>query len=523
MTLDRSSLTAGFLKRELQAGVSVEKLLILVAALVSLLIDQSFGGMYGAFQNDVAGALGASADEQPWFSIGYNTFYYVTILLSPWLIGRFGRRQVFGVGHFGFAVLTLYLATSSSMAGFFIGRCFQGLAQGTFFVSSVLTVLTLFPPKLRGTVFSVFAVTSLSGAASGAFVGGWFRDNADWRDAFVTYAVFAIFAFSIIWTLLEAPPGKKTMPFDLIGVVFAFAAFFFFQYASSFGERRDWLAAPDIVLSIFLTAIGFAGFIWRELYEDRCGFIQLSLFNIRNLSVASVLGFGLGVPLLGANNFLQYAQASLGFPPALAGALLAMRIPAILIVAPTVVLLVNADKIDVKVPVALGFIFVPMSYAMLAIQTTSESSFGTFAFALVLSGIGFACLFSPIANVMIRSLPDDVKSEGIAIFKLVLLLGGSVATTGLGAVYDRSFAGLDSLLAGEASLRHFIQVGLSHPSSQVLALVAQQATVLAYSQNSMVVAISSLVNLPLVVLLRKPGAVALGKPSLQSPSPVKRP
>jgi hypothetical protein len=74
---------------------------------------------------------------------------------------------------------------------------------------------------------------------------------------------------------------------------------------------------------------------------------------------------------------------------------------------------VNADKIDVRVPVAVGFLIVPASYALLAMQTTSQSEFATFAPAIVLSGAGFACLFSPIANVMVRSLPEEVRAEGI--------------------------------------------------------------------------------------------------------------
>jgi hypothetical protein len=123
---------------------------------------------------------------------------------------------------------------------------------------------------------------------------------------------------------------------------------------------------------------------------------------------------------------------------------------------------------------------------------------------MVLSGAGFACLFSPIANVIVRSLPQDVSSEGIGIFKLALLLGGSIATTALGVVYDHSYAGFSSLLTGEASLRHFTQTGITHPSSAVLALVAQQAAVLAFADNSQVVSLVSIINLPLVLLLKRP-------------------
>jgi DHA2 family multidrug resistance protein len=508
MLLARPAAVRPFLQTELAEGVSYGKILVMFAALVSLFVDQSFGGVYQSIQSYAGGSLGASADELPWTSIGYNTFYYVFILLTPWLVNRFGRKGVFGVGHLTFGGLSLYLATTTSLHGFMLGRCFQGLAQGTFFVCSVVTVLTLFPAKLRGIAFSIFSVISLSGAASGTFIGGWFIDHAYWRGAFVLYALFATFAGLVIATLLEAPGAKKTARFDVPGIMFAFAAFFGFHYVLSFGERRDWFWSPDIMAFSLVSAAGFAGFIWRELCEDRCGFIQLRLFHIRNLAVASVLGFGLGVPLFGANLFVQYTQTILGFPPSAAGALLTLRILAIAFVAPAAVLLVNADKIDGRVPVAIGFVLVPISYAMLALQTTPESDFTTFALAIVISGAGFACLFSPIANVMVRSLPEDVRAEGVAIFKLVLLLGGSVATTALSVVYDHSFAFFQSLLAGQATLRHFAHLGIMRPSASLLAVVAQQAQVLAYADSSKVVALATLINLPLVALLRKPTPTA---------------
>jgi len=493
-----------FLRIELAEGITLAKLIVMSAALVSLFVDQSFGGVYQAIQSYIGGTLGASADELPWTSIGYNTFYYVVILLTPWLIGRFGRKVVFGGGHLIFGALSLYLALANSLHGFMIGRCFQGLAQGTFFVCSVATVLTIFPVKYRGIAFSIFSVTSLSGAASGTFIGGWFIDHAYWRGAMALYALFATYAGLIIALLLEAPVPKPGCRFDFPGLLFALPAFFGLQYMLSFGERRDWLWSPDVVALGIVFVLGLAGFIWRELCEDRCGFIQLRLFNIRNLAVASVLGFGLGIPLFGAGLFVQYAQTILAFPPSTAGAILTLRILAIVFVAPAAVLLVNADRIDVRIPVAIGFVLVPISYALIALQTTPESEFGTFTLAVVLSGAGFACLFSPIANVMVRSLPEEVRLEGIALFKIVLLLGGSIATTALAVIYDHSLAAYQTLLAGEATLRHFAQLGIMRPGPALLNAAAQQAAVLAYADNSKVVALATLVNLPLVILLRKP-------------------
>ena len=77
------------------------------------------------------------------------------------------RKPVFGFGHLTFAALTLYLATTLSLSGFMVGRCFQGMAQGTFFVCAVATVLTLFPLKLRGVAFSFFRLPRSQGRRPG--------------------------------------------------------------------------------------------------------------------------------------------------------------------------------------------------------------------------------------------------------------------------------------------------------------------------------------------------------------------
>ena len=503
-----NSLT-GEIKQELATQVApditVGKLLVMGAALISLYVDQSFGGAYGTIQNYAAGSLGMSVDELSWATIGYNACYWPVLLLTPWLIGRFGRRSVFGVGHALFALMSLYLALTASMHGFMIGRCLQGFAQGTFFVCSVATVLTLFPPKYRGIAFAIFSVTSLSGAASGSFLGGWFIDHEYWRGVFALYAAFTLFAGAIVSTLLEAPGPQKQVRSDWTGVAIFFLACFGFNYVAAYGERRDWFADGWIVANACLFVVAMTTFVLHELRLGEKAFIRLNLFGTGNLAVGSALGFGLGAPLFGANEFLVYAQTQLGLPPSTAGGLLLLRIVAIVFVAPTAVLLVNAGKIDVKIPVALGFIFVPASYALLSMQTTYASNFWTFAFALVLSGAGFACLFSPIANVTVRSLPPPLSPQGIAIFKLMLLLGGTIGSTALTVIYDHSYASFLSLLAGHATMHHLAQIGApAVPPGAFSALVKAQAAVLAYADNSKWVAISALFNIPLIFLLKPP-------------------
>ena len=367
-------------------------------------------------------------------------------------------------------------------------------------------MLTLFPPKYRGITFSIFSVTSLSAAASGSFVGGWFIDHEYWRGALALYGVLATIAGVIVALLLQAPAPDRTAPHDWRGVELVFVAFFGYQFVAAFGERRDWFGDESIVSFALLGVAGFVAFVFWELRRGEGSFIKLGLFSTGNLAVGSILGFCLGSPLFGANTFLQYAQSVLGFPPSTAGALLTLRIIAVVVVAPTAVMLVSFDKIDVKVPVAIGFALVPLSYGMLALQTTYVSHFWVFGAALIISGAGFACLFSPVANVTIRSLPQAQASQGIAIFKMSLLIGGSIASTALGVLYDHDFASYQSLLRGGASLAHLQDVGTTIAPVAYAGLVSAQASVLAFADNSKWIALTSVLALPLVLFLKKPPA-----------------
>jgi len=145
--------TAPWWKVELAPQVTVGKLIVMVAALISLYIDQSFGGAYSSIMTYAGGTLSASSDEISWTNVTYNACYYTMLLFTPWLIRRYSRRVVFGGGHLLFAIFSIYLALTSWLNGFIVVRGFEGLAQGTFFVSSVATVLTLFPRKYSSYAF----------------------------------------------------------------------------------------------------------------------------------------------------------------------------------------------------------------------------------------------------------------------------------------------------------------------------------------------------------------------------------
>jgi DHA2 family multidrug resistance protein len=479
---------------------------VTTACLISVFLDQSANVMVQTATPYMQGTLGASADEGPWLTITYSTMYYLSLIASAFMIQRFGRRRVWVIGHGTFAIASLGCALTPDFHGVVLWRALQGAGQGTFFVCAVMTILRVFPPQIAFIGFAVFASTSLAGPAAGPAIGGWFVDENAWQWLFVLQAGLAIIASLIVAGVLRDPPETAPRPeFDPLGLALAFFHYFTFHYLAQFGERRDWFENGQIRWIGLAFGAATSAFIWWELFGTNHPFIKMRLFENHNLRYGALLGFVLGVPLFGASVFLQYLQTAVGFSPSLAGALLAVRIFAILAFVPFVAYSLGKRLIDPRYMIVTGFVLVGVSYWLQFLTTTSESDFGTFVSSVLISGAGFALLFSPIASTVLTSIPPADFTRGVAIFKLTLTTGGAVASTALGVIVDHRSAYHLAHLAGSVSSASAAVATFAPAGPRVLTqLVTQQSAVLAYADTALYTAVLVVCVAPLAIVLRPP-------------------
>jgi DHA2 family multidrug resistance protein len=457
------------------------------------------------------GTAGASVDEGTWLAISYNTCYYLSLIASPWMIARFARRPVWIGGHALFASACLAIAVSqNSLDGMVVFRALQGLGQGTFFVCAVMTVLTVFPPAIRFVGFAIFATTSLSGPAAASAIGGFFVDTNNWTLAFVTIALLATVASGLVAFALRDPPPSDDVPrLDALGILLALVHYFTYHYVTQYGERRDWFGDPAIATMSAIFALATLAFVTREL-RGRSPFIPVALLGMsHNLRWGAFLGFVLGVPLFGANVFLQYLEAQLDFTPTLAGEELLLRITTIVLVVPFVAYGLSRRLVDPRAMIIVGFLLVAGSYWLEFIGTTATADFGTFVVVFVTQGAGFSLLFSPIVATVLTSLPQEDLTRGVAIFKLSLMTGGSFAATTLGVIVDHRAALHQAQIAGAMTLanpaiRSYLRSGGN--AAELPALAAAQSQILAYADVALYTAILVLCVAPLAFALHPPRA-----------------
>jgi DHA2 family multidrug resistance protein len=218
-----------------------------------------------------------------------------------------------------------------------------------------------------------------------------------------------------------------------------------------------------------------------------------------------LLGVGLGFPLYAATVFVNFTQGILQFTPTLAGELLAIRVLTIVVCAPISALLNSFAIVNTRILIATGFLCTAASYAALGVGATTGSDFRTFIGPILLSGVGFAGIFSPLVFSTVAAVGQAQSKSTTAFLRLAFVLGGSIGNAALGVIMDHREAQHWSDLAGSIVLSRPVvtEYVLAHSGGvhTLAGMVNAQATTLAFADAAYVTALVTLLFLPLVLFV----------------------
>jgi DHA2 family multidrug resistance protein len=351
------------------------------------------------------------------------------------------------------------------------------------------------------------------GPALGPVLGGWITDNFNWHWIFYINLPVGIVAGALIWFFLRNPSEPQNKRLDWIGLGLLAVGLGSMQYVLDQGQQYDWFDDANIRLFSVLAVAGLGAFVWWTL-RSAIPVVDLRVLRLRQVAAGSVLGAVLGVSLYGSILVLpQYLQNSLGFTATLSGMTILVRAAAIMLFTPITAALAGRGTIDVRVSTALGFVLLAVSNWVLAGITTPQSDFGTFIFALILSGIGLSQIFVPLSIAVLGGVPDKEVPSTSAFFNLSRQVGGSIAAAVLVTLLVRATTAHQTELAGSQTLAHaptatYLAQRGGENSVPALAnlgsIVAGQAAVQAYADTSRWVAVITIALAPLVLLLNKP-------------------
>jgi DHA2 family multidrug resistance protein len=311
---------------------------------------------------------------------------------------------------------------------------------------------------------------------------------------------------------------RQRRQFDWQGIVLLCVGLAALQYLLEEGARDDWFESVTINGCLAVALVGLVAFVIRELTAPAPA-VDLRLFRDRSFSSATLIGFVMFAMLM-VNMFLLpiFMQELLGFSATQTGWTLMPRAAVMLLMNPIVGAFYN--RISPRVFVANGILFVSAGSFLMSRFTLATGN-GSIIVAIIVQGVGFACLFAPLTAAALTNIPKHRLADATGLNSLLRQLGGSVGLAIFATLLTRfgiqARASIGAHLtsmrpeAGErlaAITRGLLSRGVDAATSQLAAakamggLVFGQSMMLAFEKDFFLAGVIFLCVLPLLLLLK---------------------
>ncbi len=411
--------------------------------------------------------LPASDAQAEWVSQGYLLFLSALILIGGALGDRYGRKRLFALGTWIFALSSVACAFASNAATLIGARCVEGVGAAFMIPESLALITVAYPPRERGRAIGIWAASSAIMMAAGPLLGGWLTQDFSWRWVFGINVPLAIAV--LLLAHLRVPESRDetvTGGPDVLGSACITLALGLLILALTKMQHR--LADPVSIATLVSGLLLLAAFVRVERHASN-PVVPLRIFSARAYSTASLYTFLLYAALGGALFFVPFElQNIMGYTPLDAGRAL---LPTIVLVAAGSPLFGSlAGRIGSRLPMLAGAAVAALGFLLFARLGVGASYFSAVLPPTLVIGIGLAIAVAPLTTaVMGAADPNDVGAASginnavsrvgnlvaIAVFGIIIALdgGGALPTTAhpQGFVHAMIAAAMLALLAAFAA------------------------------------------------------------------------
>jgi len=476
----------------------------------------------------IQGQIGASGTEGTWISTGYLMSEIVMIPLAAWLTRVLGLRRFLTLNAVFFTIFSMMCGISSSLPEMVIGRIGQGFAGGAMIPTAQMIIRTRLPRHQMAVGMAMFGLIVLLGPLLGPVVGGWLTENANWRWCFFLNLPISVAIVSLLMLGLKREPTNlhAFVKADWLGIVGLTIGLSSLTVVLEEGQRERWFDSHMIIWLSILSAVGI-GMMLVAQFTAQKPIVKLSLLRNKNYASVIYIVFTVGAGLYGVSYLLpQFLATIAGYNAQQSGNIMLLSgLPAFLMM-PFLPRLIS--RVDIRFLVILGLLCF-FGSCMLDIDLTAQSVGHDFTVSQLLRGVGQMLAMMPLNQASMAAVDAQDAGDAAGLYNMARNLGGSVGLALLGTLIDRrtdyhdamlretitanSSLGQEHLAANAAGF--FAQTGdMAHAqlqaTAQLAAQIAQQASVITFSETFYALGIALLLCVPLALLLKQPAGFSSG-------------
>jgi EmrB/QacA subfamily drug resistance transporter len=375
--------------------------------------------------------LHASLSGLQWTVNAYTLTFAVLLLTGAALGDRFGRRRLLMIGIAIFTVASAAAALAPSILALDVARAAQGLG-GAIVMPLTLTVLSAsVPAERRGLALGIWGGISGLAVALGPLVGGAIVTGISWHWIFWLNVPIGLALTPLILLRLDESRGPASR-LDLPGLALASAGLVGIVWGLVRANEVGWISAR-IVGSFVVGAVLLVGFAWWQLRAEH-PMLPMRFFANRTFALANVASLLMFFGMFGAIFFIsQFFQTVQGLSPFQSGLRILPWTAMPMLVAPIAGAL--SDRIGGHRLMGAGLALQALGLAWIAAVSTPTTPYVEFIGAFLISGVGMALFFAPVAHVVLSSVRPEQEGQASGANNAIRELGGVFGVAVLAAVF----------------------------------------------------------------------------------------
>jgi EmrB/QacA subfamily drug resistance transporter len=375
--------------------------------------------------------LHASLSGLEWTVNAYTLTFAVLLITGAALGDRFGRRRMFVIGLAIFTGASAVAALAPSIEVLIAARAVQG-AGGAIVTPLTLTILSAaVPAEKRGLALGAWGGISGLAVAVGPLVGGAVVEGISWQWIFWLNVPIGLALIPLAAVRLRESRGPNDS-LDLPGVALASAGLLGIVWGLVRGNQVGW-ASTEIVSALVGGSIVLALFVLWE-FRAPAPMLPLRFFRNRTFTAANVASLLMFFGMFGSIFLLaQFFQTVQGYSPLQAGLRILPWTAMPIFIAPIAGAL--SDRIGGRPLMAVGLALQATGLAWIATVSTPTTPYGELVVPFILSGVGMAMYFAPVANVVLSSVRPEEEGQASGANNAIRELGGVFGVAVLASIF----------------------------------------------------------------------------------------
>ena len=456
------------------------------------------------------GTLSATQDEMGWVLTSYIVAAAITIPLTGWLAGQFGRRRVFLISVFIFTVASALCGLAVSLPQIVLFRFLQGVGGAALVPLSQAVLFDINPPKDFGRAMAIWGIGVTMGPILGPALGGWLTENYTWRWVFYINLPIGILAFIGLYFTLPDNRNAQGSRFDFFGFISLSVFITALQLMLDRGQLLDWFSSTEIMIEAIVAGIAFYLFLVHTFTSPK-PFLNPHLFQDRNFVASNIFIFVIGVVLFATLALVPpLLQNQMQYPVVLTGLVTAPRGAGTMIAMIVVGRLVS--RIDPRLIIAFGLALTAFSLWQMTQFSLLMNSW-PIIISGILQGFGVGLVWVPLSAVAFTTLPANLRNEGTSFFNLLRNVGSSIGISVVFFLLTQNTQKLHASLAENitrynaagnqaAAAAHF-NLGSVPGLIGLNGAITNQAAMMAYIDDFQLMMVLTLATIPFLFLIKR--------------------